>query len=91
MFSAVHQKVHHKSIAKKDTHRMLMKLTPLMFEKSSFSLNFLQSDIAMSLDFESDISPKIRFLVDLGIRPEDLGYIFTYNPNIFKLDPGKEF
>ena len=44
----------------------------------------------MSLDFESDISPKIRFLVDLGIRPEDLGYIFTYNPNIFKLDPGKK-
>ncbi len=44
----------------------------------------------MSLDFESDISPKIRFLVDLGIRPEDLGYIFTYNPDFFKLDPGKK-
>ncbi len=43
----------------------------------------------MSLDFDSDVSPKIRFLVDLGIRPENLGEILSNNPEFFKLDLGK--
>ena len=42
----------------------------------------------MSLDFDSDVSPKIRFLVDLGIRPDDLGDMLTQNPEFFRLDLG---
>ena len=47
-----------------------------------------QGDIAMSLDFESDVSPRVRFLVDLGVRPQDLGEIFSFNPMFFKVDLG---
>jgi hypothetical protein len=50
----------------------------------------LQTDLAMSLDFEADVSPRIRFLVDLGIRPDDLGEVFTKNPHLFKVDLGEE-
>ena len=38
---------------------------------------WFQGDIAMSLDFESNIVPRIRFLIDLGIRAQDIGEIFT--------------
>ena len=51
--------------------------------------SFLQGDIAMSLDFDKDISPRIRFLLDQRIQAEDLGQMFSVNPDFFRIDIGK--
>ena len=48
-----------------------------------------QGDIAMSLDFESNVMPRIQFLIDLGIRAQDIGEIFTINPTFFMVDLGE--
>ena len=38
----------------------------------------------MTLDFEKDVQPIIRFLVDQGVSPETLGMFFTKSPMILK-------
>ena len=43
-------------------------------------------DIALILDFQRDVIPKIYFLLDHGIHPDDLGYIFSRNPQLFQQD-----
>jgi hypothetical protein len=43
-------------------------------------------DMALGLDFDKDIAPKIHFLVDHGIPPHHLGHIFTENPELFNQD-----
>jgi hypothetical protein len=42
----------------------------------------------MSLDFENDIVPRIHFLHDQGIQADDLGQIFSKNPDFFTIDLG---
>ena len=41
------------------------------------------AEYVLKLDFESEIKPYIRFLVDNGVSPEELGHVFTQNPLIF--------
>jgi len=43
-------------------------------------------DMALGLDFDNDIAPRIHFLVDHGIPPHHLGHIFTENPELFNQD-----
>jgi len=40
-------------------------------------------EMALGLDFITDVAPRIRFLVDLGIPPGILGHFFSENPEIF--------
>ena len=43
--------------------------------------------LALSLDFELDVAPRIQFLVDLGVHPDKLGHIFTNGgPKLLKTD-----
>ena len=43
--------------------------------------------LALSLDFELDVAPRIQFLVDLGVHPDRLGHIFTQaGPGLLKTD-----
>jgi len=43
--------------------------------------------LALSLDFELDVAPRIHFLVDLGVHPDRLGHIFTQTgPGLLKTD-----
>nr|CAG4641991.1 EOG090X0C5Y [Eurycercus lamellatus] len=41
----------------------------------------------LKLNFEKDVQPVIRFLVDTGITPDSLGKFFTHNPHILKTSP----
>ena len=41
-------------------------------------------DIALLLDFKRDVIPRIYFLLDHGIHPDNLGYIFSQNPQLFQ-------
>jgi len=41
--------------------------------------------LAMSLDFGKDIAPRLRFLVDHGVKPSNLGHLLTENPDLFKV------
>jgi len=43
-------------------------------------------DMALGLDFTTDIAPRIHFLVDNGIAPNHLGHIFSENPELFNQD-----
>jgi len=43
-------------------------------------------DMALSLDFVTDVAPRIHFLIDNGIAPHQLGHIFSENPNLFNQD-----
>ena len=43
-------------------------------------------DTALVLDFQHDVIPRIYFLLDLGIHPDDLGRIFSRNPKLFQQD-----
>ncbi|KZC06972.1 mTERF domain-containing protein 1, mitochondrial, partial [Dufourea novaeangliae] len=43
-------------------------------------------EMILSLDFDKDIKPYIRFLNDCGVPPENLGKFITNNPKIFKED-----
>lgn len=43
--------------------------------------------LALSLDFDGDVAPRIQFLVDLGVHPDRLGHIFTNGgPELLKTD-----
>jgi len=43
--------------------------------------------LALSLDFELDVAPRIQFLADLGVHPDRLGHIFTQaGPSLLKTD-----
>ena len=42
--------------------------------------------LAIGLDFERDVAPRIHFFVDLGVKPKQLGSMFTRNPGIFKTE-----
>ena len=39
--------------------------------------------LAIGLDFERDVAPRIHFFVDVGVKPKQLGSLFTRNPGIF--------
>ena len=41
-------------------------------------------DVALIIDFHKDVVPRIHFLLDLGIHPDNLGQIFTLNPFLFQ-------
>jgi len=41
--------------------------------------------MALSLDFGRDVAPRLRFLVDHGVRPSNLGRLLTENPDIFRV------
>ncbi|XP_053998772.1 transcription termination factor 3, mitochondrial [Hylaeus anthracinus] len=43
-------------------------------------------EMIMSLDFDRDIKPYIRFLNDCGVQAENLGHFITNYPKIFKED-----
>ncbi|XP_076671499.1 mitochondrial transcription termination factor 3 [Andrena cerasifolii] len=43
-------------------------------------------EMYLSLDFDKDMKPYIRFLHDCGVEPENLGQFITKNPKIFKED-----
>jgi len=43
-------------------------------------------DMALGLDFTTDVAPRIHFLVDNGIAPHHLGHIFSENPSLFNQD-----
>ena len=43
-------------------------------------------DLALGLDFDTDVVPRIYFLLDHGIKAHNLGHIFTENPELFNQD-----
>ena len=43
------------------------------------------AEMLLRLDFERDMKPHIQALVDLGIKPDDLGPFITENPAIFEV------
>ena len=66
---------------KSETIQMLIKLgVDLAYIEKRFTET---AEWLLKLDFETDVKPYIRFLVDNGVKPTDLGYFITKNPWIF--------
>jgi len=42
--------------------------------------------MALGLDFAKDVAPRLRFLVDHGVQPSNLGHLLTENPDLFRVD-----
>ena len=50
-----------------------------------FDNNGKNLEIALRLDFISDVKPRIQWFLDQGIALEDQALIFTLNPDIFNI------
>lgn len=61
----------------------LQQLVNLGVEIYKFDKNPEIMETILKLDFERDMKPYIRFIIDCGVPIEELGYFFTKNPMIF--------
>lgn len=68
-------------------HPTLQKLVDLGVDLSQWEESEAGgAGLAIGLDFERDVAPRIHFFVDLGVKPKQLGSMFTRNPGIFKTE-----
>lgn len=67
-----------------DKSETLQKFVELGVDLSKIEKKKGLPQFILKLDFNRDVKGHLMFLHDLGIRPEDFGYILTKNPLYFK-------
>ena len=44
------------------------------------------ASLLLRSDFDRDIAPYVRFLIEVGVSPDKLGHVLTVNPHILTED-----